>query len=108
LKRLQVRWLEPASLDLIEIVEFIKNERPEAARRLGREFLRRASYLCGHPLAGKIVPELQQQGILDYRQVLVSFYKVIYAVRTQRIDVVAVIDGRRDLEAVLFQRLLRV
>ncbi len=53
------------------------------------------------------MPELQEQGIADYRQVLISSYPLIYAVRAQSIDILAVIDGRRDLEAALFQRLMR-
>ncbi len=43
----------------------------------------------------------------DYRQVLISSYRLIYAIRGQSIEVFAVIDGRRDLEAALFQRLVR-
>jgi toxin ParE1/3/4 len=107
LRRLRVRWLEPASLDLIELVEFVNKDRPTAARKLGREILRAAARLSEHPRSGRIVPELQEQGIADYRQVLISSYRLIYAVRAQSIDILAVIDGRRDLEAGLFQRLMR-
>jgi toxin ParE1/3/4 len=99
--------LEPASLDLIQIVEFVLNDRPIAARRLGRKILRAGSRLALHPRSGKIVPELLEQGISDYRQVLVPPYRLIYAVRAESIDIAAVIDARRDLQTVLFQRLLR-
>ena len=107
MKRLHVRWLEPASIDLIEVVEFVRKDRPAAARKLGRELLRAASRLSRHPQIGKIVPELQERGMSDYRQVLISSYRLIYAIRGQSIEVFAVIDGRRDLEAALFQRLVR-
>jgi toxin ParE1/3/4 len=107
LKRLPVRWAQSASLDVIEIVEFIKRDRPEAARKLGHSFLTEASRLSRNPRQGKVVPELLDKGIADYRQLLVSSYRVIYAIRTEFIDIVIVIDGRRDMAAALLQRLMR-
>jgi plasmid stabilization system protein ParE len=107
LKRLPVRWAQAASLDIIEIIEFIQRDGPEAARKHGHTFLTEASRLRRNPRQGKVVPELLEKGIADYRQVIVSAYRLIYAVRTDHIDVVAVIDGRRDVHAAVFQRLIR-
>ncbi len=53
------------------------------------------------------MPELLEKGVADYRQLIVSTYRVIYAIRTEFIDIVSVIDGRRDIPAALLQRLLR-
>lgn len=107
MKRLPVRWAQAASLDVIEIVQFIKRDRPDAARKLGHSFLVEASRLRRNPRLGKVVPELFEMGISDYRQKVVSAYRLIYTIRTDHIDVVAVLDGRRDLQAALFQRLIR-
>jgi plasmid stabilization system protein ParE len=107
LKRLRVRWSTSASLDLIEIIEFASQDRPQAAQKLGREILQAASRLARHPRSGKILPELQEQGISDYRQVLVRPYRLIYALRAESIDIVVVVDARRDLQTALLQRLMR-
>jgi toxin ParE1/3/4 len=107
LKRLRVRWAQAASLDFIEIVEYIKRERPDAARKLGGSFLTEASRLRRNPRQGKVVPELLEKGLADYRQVIVSGYRLIYTIRTEFIDVVAVDDSRRDVQALIFQRFLR-
>jgi toxin ParE1/3/4 len=107
LKQLSVRWSRAASLDLVEIVEFIRQDRPLAARKIGRAILDEAARLKRNPRRGKVVPELWQQGISDYRQILVPPYRVIYAVRADTVDIAAVIDGRRDLQAALFQRMIR-
>lgn len=107
MKRLPVRWAQAASLDLIEIVEFVRRDRPDAARKLGNSFLAEASRLRRNPRQGKVVPELLEKGIADYRQLLVSAYRLIYAIRTEFIDVVAVIDSRRDIHSATFQRLVR-
>jgi len=94
-------------LDLIEIVEFIRNDSPAAARELAREIDRATSRLSRHPEAGKIVLELREQGISDYRQLSIPPHRVIYAARPNSVDIVAVFDGRRDLEKALFERLMR-
>jgi plasmid stabilization system protein ParE len=107
LKKLRVRWSEPASLDLFEIIEFIQLDRPAAAREVGRSILVAASHLKDSPRRGKVVPELLERGITDYRQIPISPYHVIYAVRGDSLDIEAVIDSRRDIQAWLFERLIR-
>jgi toxin ParE1/3/4 len=107
LKKLRVRWLEPASLDLIGIIEFIQLDRPAVAREVGRSILAAAMHLRDSPRRGKVVPELLDMGISDYRQILVPPYRVICAVRADSLDIEAVIDSRRDLQTWLFERLIR-
>jgi toxin ParE1/3/4 len=92
---------------MIEIVEFVKRDQPEAARRLGHSFLAEASRLRRNPRQGKVVPELLEKGISDYRQLIISVYRLVYTVRTEFIDVVAVIHGRRDVQSLFLQRLMR-
>ena len=106
MKRRRVRWSEPASLDLIEVIEFVQRDSTSAARKLAQDLLAAASRLRLQPLTGKVVPELLEQGISDYRQLLVGPYRLIYTIR-ESIDIVAVMDSRRDLQTALFQRLLR-
>jgi toxin ParE1/3/4 len=99
--------LEPASLDLIEIVEFVSRDRPAAARRLGREILLAGKRLSRQPRRGKLVPELKDHGISEYRQIFVGVYRIIYDLQPESIDILAVLDGRRDAGTRLFQRLVR-
>jgi toxin ParE1/3/4 len=106
LKRLHVRWSTAAFLDVIEIVEFAQNDRPIAAGKLGREILR-AAPLRQHPQSGKIVPELREHGISDYRQLILFSYRLIYTVSARNVDIVAVVDSRRDLQTAVFHRLMR-
>jgi toxin ParE1/3/4 len=99
--------LEPASLDLIEIIEFVSHDRPTAARKLGREILLAAKHISRHPRQGKLVPELRDQGISECRQIFVGAYRIIYDIQPESIDVLAVFDGRRDAGTMLLQRLFR-
>ena len=106
MKRLPVRWAASASVDLIEILEFIQDDRPDAARKVVRDILRATAHLNRQPRSGKVVRELREQGVTQYREISVWPYRVIYAIRTQSIEILAVLDGRRDLQSALLRRLL--
>jgi plasmid stabilization system protein ParE len=107
LKRLPVRWTAPAYADLFEILEFVAADRPEAARRLGREILKQSKTLGSRALRGRMVPELLHEGIATYREILVSRYRAIYHPHADEVQIAAVMDASRDVGAVLLQRLLR-
>ena len=99
--------MEPASLDLIEIVEYISRDRPDAARKIGRDILLAAKRLNRSPRRGKLVPEFQDHGISEYQQIFVGVFRLIYDIQPESIDILAVLDGRREARTILFQRTLR-
>lgn len=107
MKRLPVRWSESAYQDLLEITEFVSSDSPETARRLARLILASIANLRRMPERGRIVPELLEQGISMYRQVLVPPYRVIYRVRSSALCVEVIVDSRRHVGDLLSQRLLR-
>lgn len=53
--------------------------------------------IVAHPLAGRVVPEL---GGANVRERFLYSYRVIYEVDPERIDVLAVLHGRRLLESI--------
>ena len=59
------------------------------------------------PTRGQIPPELDRISVSDYLQVHFKPYRVIYQIRDQTAYVYCVLDGRRDVQALLRQRLLR-
>ena len=107
LKGLPVRWTAPAYEDLIEILEFVGLDRPAAARKLGRELSKQSKTLASSSLRGRIVPELWQQGITEYHEILVSRYRMIYRLHPEAVRIEAVIDASRDFGDVLLRRILR-
>jgi toxin ParE1/3/4 len=56
---------------------------------------------------GRIVPELQVRGISTYREVIRGTYRIVYRVMAREVWVLAVVDGRRDLDGLLFERARR-
>jgi len=57
---------------------------------------------------GRVVPELRARGIAMYRELIVApFYRIMYRVEDNEVWIVAVLDHRRDLDAVLQDRARR-
>jgi plasmid stabilization system protein ParE len=52
------------------------------------------------------VPELQRLGIDDWRELVITPYRVIYTVASDAVEIDAVIDSRRDIEGILMRRLV--
>ncbi len=78
-----------------------------AAREVGRAILEAASRLDQNPRRGRIVPELWEHGICEYREIIVSPYRIIYRIQDEEVRIMAVLDARRNLADILLQRLLR-
>jgi plasmid stabilization system protein ParE len=55
-----------------------------------------------------VVPELARLGMRTWREIVARPYRLIYRIEGDTVNVLAVFDGRRDLEDLLFERLLRV
>jgi toxin ParE1/3/4 len=62
--------------------------------------------LSSLPERGSHPKELLALGIREYRQVFFKPYRVIYQVRDQSVYVLLIVDGRRDMQALLARRLL--
>jgi toxin ParE1/3/4 len=58
------------------------------------------------PERGVVPKELAVTGTTHYRQVLSSVYRIIYRFKDDGVNVVMVIDGRRDVATALMRRQL--
>jgi len=73
---------------------------------LGR-IRKRADTLCWVADKGRLVPELERQGIREYREIVIAVWRLIYRVTSRAVEVLLVIDSRRNVEDVLLMRLTR-
>jgi plasmid stabilization system protein ParE len=103
-----VLWAEEAVQDLEEIVGYIAADSPVNARNLLAKLRARAASLdATTPMRGRVVPELAHFGIRSWRELVVKPCRIIYRIGEAEVFVLAVFDGRRDLEDVLLERLVR-
>ena len=101
-----VNWSETAEGDLRAIIEYIADDSPSRAYDIFKEFKKKASSLYSFPERGRVVPELQDQGITQYHELIVGPWRIIYRISKDNVYVLAVLDSRRSLEDVLLQRLI--
>lgn len=106
-RRHRVVWARAASEDLADLVAYIAADSPINARRLLQRLKEKSSALDVAPERGRIVPELGKFGIRAFREIIVRPYRLVYRLAEGRVYVVAVFDGRRDLEDILLERLVR-
>lgn len=103
----RVLWTRPAARDLEMILERIQVTDPLNARNLHKRFRKAASSLRTHPERGRIVPELSDYGITIYRELVLAPWRIVYRIQDREVYVMVVVDGRRNVEDVLLDRLAR-
>ena len=104
--RYKIIWTHVAEKDLKEIIEHISADSPRNALRILKNIKKKASDLYTLPERGRIVPELQDQGISQYRELVIPPWRLIYRIAERKIFVLSVIDSRRNVEDILLNRLI--
>ncbi len=106
MKRFGVEWAQPASKDLENIIDYISQDNVDTAITIFEKIKSKCNTLNQFPDRGRIVPELKAYGILSYRELIISPWRVIYRTSDQKVYVLAVIDSRRNMDDILIERFL--
>jgi toxin ParE1/3/4 len=97
-----------AARDLEELYDYVAlHDAPEKAEHLLERIEKTFSSLSEYPERGTYPKELSALGIHEYREVLFKPYRVIYQVVNDRVYVLLIADGRRDMQTLLQRRLLK-
>ena len=102
----KVVWANAAESDLKDIVEYISIDNPQNALIILKKIKQKASELYALPERGRIVPELKDQGILQYREIVIPPWRLIYRITEREVFVLSLIDSRRNVEDILFKRFI--
>jgi plasmid stabilization system protein ParE len=103
-RRYAVKWTTTAEHDLEAVIDFITEDSPDKALRTLEKLRKKASGLITSPARGRIVPELKEQGIVIYRELILPPWRIIYRISGRTVYVLAVLDSRRNLEDILLGR----
>lgn len=104
-KSYEVRWSATSENDLIAIVQYIADDNPHQAYEIFKNIKDRASNLRVFPNRGPIVPELLEQGVTQYRELIIPPWRIIYRGSANKIYVLSVLDSRQNVEDILLRRL---
>jgi toxin ParE1/3/4 len=89
-----VRWTVGARADLGAIVAYVSHDSPTYAAALAERIGVAVERLRRYPRLGRIVPEYDDEAI---RELIVGNYRVVYRVQQQKVGIVAVVHGSRDI-----------
>jgi len=105
-QKYDIIWAGVAENDLKEIIEYIATDSSTNALITLKKIKQKASSLYTLPERGRIVPELQDQGILLYRESIVPPWRIIYRISEMKVYVLSVLDARQNVEDILLGRLI--
>jgi addiction module RelE/StbE family toxin len=91
---MKVHWTDTAQEHLAAIHAYIAQDSPEYATRMVDRLTRRSQQIAGFPLSGRRVPEYDIEQI---REVIEGAYRIIYHIRPDQIDVLAVIHAAMNV-----------
>lgn len=107
MKKFEVIWTKSAQFDLELIIEYIKTDSLDIAKKIFLEIKEECNSLYFFPERKRIVPELQQIGILKYRELIHKRWRIIYKIDATKVYILIVVNSSRNLEDILFQRLIK-
>jgi len=99
-------WARVAENDLKEIIDYIAIGSPSNALSIFKKIKNKASSLSTMPERCRIVLELKDQGIMQYRELIIPPRRIIFRIAEIRVYVLSVLDSRRNIEDILLERII--
>lgn len=97
----QVIWTDPSLSDLNEIAEYIALDNYDAASHLVQKVFTAVERLESHPKSGRRPPELEKRSV--YREVIVGPCRIFYRVEKDKVFILYVMRGERELRILLLE-----
>lgn len=107
MKKLEVLWTKSAEYDLESIIQYLKLDSVSIAKEIFIDIKKECENLYYFSQRKRVVVELAQIGILKYRELIYKRWRVIFKIEKQKVYILLVVDCSRNLEDILFQRLIK-
>lgn len=91
---MRVHWTNTAIDHLLSIYEYVARDSEVYADRLMDQLTRRSQQISTFPRSGRRVPEYNAP---DLREVIEGSYRIIYRIKEEQIDVLAVVHSAQEL-----------
>ena len=89
---MRVFWTDAALGQLESIRDYFAQTSPEYAQKLAERIVNRSERIAAFPRSGRMVPEYE---IDDVRQVIEGQYRIIYFIKEDQIEILALIHTSR-------------
>ena len=91
---MKVIWTDPAIEDLRALRDYIGRDSDFYDADMVEQMVLSVEKLLQFPRMGRVVPETQDESI---RELLHQNYRIIYRITGERIEILTIIHGSRDL-----------
>ena len=106
--KFKVNIVSSAEEDLFEIYQYVFfNDSEEKAEKLYSKLYEKCLSLQEYPDRGHVPPELSLLGINDFLELNYKPYRIIYQIIEKVVFIHCILDGRRDMQKLLQERLMR-
>lgn len=106
--KFKVKILQSAEDDLLEIYKYIYfNDGEDRADKIYEKLTGKVSSLQEFPNRGHIPEELSLLGMVDFLEINNKPFRIIYQIIENTVFVHSILDGRRDIQRLLQERLIR-
>ena len=106
MKKYKIVFSRYAEIDLIEILDYYQEMNPIYTRKILDRIEQRVEELKEFPERGRIVPELERQNIMNYRELIEENYRIIYSIESSQVTIHSILDGRRNLQDLLVRKFM--
>lgn len=103
----KVRIPNSVKKDIEDLVEYYYEDRPDYAQKIFTSLVGRINSLKSFPTKGRVVPELLEYNINEYREIIESYWRIIYRIEKDIVEIFTVIDARRNVQDLLVEKLKR-
>ena len=95
---MKVFWTQTAVENLSAIYTYIAQNSLQYAARIVDRITRRSEQIANFPFSGRTVPEFETEQI---REVIEGSYRIIYYIKAEQIEVLAIIHGSPKITSIL-------
>jgi toxin ParE1/3/4 len=88
----RVLWTDAALSQLEAIRDYLAQTSPDYAQRIVERLVNRSEQITAFPRSGHMVPEYE---IDEVRQIIESSYRLIYLIKEEQVEILAVIHTSR-------------
>ena len=89
---MRVLWADAALNQVEAIRDYLAQTSPDFARRVVERLVNRSEQIAAFPRSGRMVPEYE---VDEVRQVIESSYRLIYLIKEEQLEILAVIHTSR-------------
>jgi toxin ParE1/3/4 len=103
----EIIWSKDAGDELVEIISYIKyNTGKIASKQIYEKIINEAKRASENAKGRRIAPLLRELGINHIHQFNVNPWIIYYKVEKNVMEIISIIDGRRNLEEILYYKMM--